>query len=140
MGVAMTSSSVWRRSVLLAALMVFAGLIQADAQEARLDTLQEMYRYLGRCWRRPALPAGSRGMQITIRFSFKRSGEIFGQPVVTFESGDATDELRAIYRAAVTETLQRCSPLPISDGLGGAIAGRPFIWRFDDRRDSLPRT
>ena len=30
------------------------------------------------------------------------------------------------YRIAVMETLQRCTPLPFTEGLGGAVAGRPL--------------
>jgi hypothetical protein len=33
--------------------------------------------------------------------------------------------------------LARCQPLPLTNGLGGAIAGRPFVISIiDDRRDT----
>ena len=38
----------------------------------------------------------------------------------------ATDNDRVAYRIAVMETLQRCTPMPFTEGMGGAVAGRPF--------------
>jgi hypothetical protein len=66
--------------------------------------------------------------------AFNRSGEILGQPRITYESETASDDDRLAYRKAVMETLQRCTPLAFTEGLGGAIAGRPIALRFDDRR------
>lgn len=107
----------------------------ACGQEAKIDTLKEMFAALGRCWQSPALPQGSAGMQITVLVSFRRDGSIFGQPKITFESPEASDADRLAYRVAVMETLQRCTPLPFTEGLAGAMAGRPITMRFDDRRN-----
>ena len=41
-----------------------------------------------------------------------------------------------VYREAVTTALERCTPLPFTDGLGGAVAGRPITVRFIDDRNS----
>jgi len=107
----------------------------ADAQNARqLDTLQDLFKQLSRCWRSPRLPEGDLGMQITVVVSFNRSGEILGQPRITYESETATDDDRFAYRTAVMATLQRCTPLAFTDGFAGAIAGQPVRLRFDDRR------
>jgi hypothetical protein len=41
------------------------------------------------------------------------------------------------YRSAATDMLDCCQPLPLTAGLGGAIAGRPFIISIiDDRKDT----
>jgi hypothetical protein len=37
---------------------------------------------------------------------------------------------RQAYRAAVDETLARCTPLPLSYAFGSVIAGRPINVRF----------
>jgi hypothetical protein len=51
------------------------------------------------------------------------------------ESAGASDDERLAYRLAVAEMLKRCSPLPFTDALGNAVAGRPFTMRFiDDRK------
>ena len=61
-------------------------------------------------------------------------GAILGHPRITHESEPASDNDRFKYRLAVMETLQRCTPLPFTEGLGGAIAGRPFAIRFGIRK------
>ena len=73
-------------------------------------------------------------MQMSVRFSFKRTGEIIGTPRVTYASPDAPREARDTYHNAVTASLERCTPMPFSRGLGGAIAGRPIAIRFVDNR------
>jgi hypothetical protein len=107
---------------------------RAAAQSSQVDTLQEMFAALKRCWRAPPLALGHGGMQITVRVSFRRDGTILGKPRITFESPGASDADRISYRTAVMETLQSCTPLPFSPGLGHAVAGRPFTLKFDDRR------
>jgi CO/xanthine dehydrogenase Mo-binding subunit len=74
------------------------------------------------------------GMQITVQMTFKRNGELFGQPRITFESPGASDDERLAYRIAVAEMLKRCTPLPFTEALGNAVAGRPFTMRFIDSR------
>jgi hypothetical protein len=67
--------------------------------------------------------------------SFRRNGELFGKPKVTFESSGASDDERLAYRIAVAAMLKRCASLPFTDALGNAVAGRPFTMRLvDDRK------
>ena len=73
-------------------------------------------------------------MQMSVRFSFKRSGEIIGTPRVTYTSPDMPSETKDLYHRAITEALERCTPMPFSSGLGGAVAGRPIAIRFVDNR------
>ena len=123
--------------VRLAALMLIVPVhvSTALAQVEALSTLDGMFERLKGCWRGPKLPRGHPGMQITVLFSFKRDGELLGRPRITFETPDSSEADRIAYRTAVMETLQRCSPMPFSGGLGDAVAGRPFRVRFDDRRN-----
>jgi hypothetical protein len=53
---------------------------------------------------------------------------------VTYVSPEAPAETREVYLHAITTALERCIPLPFSDGLGGAVAGRPIAIRFVDNR------
>jgi len=71
-------------------------------------------------------------MDITVIVSFNRSGQILGKPRITFESAGATDNDRLEYRVAVMETLQRCTPMPFTESMAGAAAGRPFWIRFSN--------
>jgi hypothetical protein len=73
-------------------------------------------------------------MQITVMLSFKRTGELLGNPRITFATHEASDEEQLAYRTAVAALLQRCLPLRFTDGLGGALAGRPMTLRFIDNR------
>jgi hypothetical protein len=106
----------------------------AIAQDGGVTTLATMSARLKQCWQPPALPRGNRGMEITVQFTFKRDGSLLGHPRITYETRDATDEERIIYRTAVMQALQRCVPMPFTSGMGNAIAGRPLTIRFDDRR------
>ena len=73
-------------------------------------------------------------MDITVIVSFNREGHILGRPRITYESEQASDNDRLQYRVAVMEALQRCTPLPFTEALGGAVAGRPFAIPFRTRK------
>ena len=118
-----------------AALALAALASDAVAEPARLNTIKDMGTALQACWVPPPIDQSRPGMQITVQMSFKRNGELLGQPRITFESAGASDDERLAYRLAVAEMLKRCSPLPLTDALGNAVAGRPFTMRFiDDRK------
>jgi hypothetical protein len=66
--------------------------------------------------------------------SFNRNGDILGRPRITYQSEQATDNDRLVYRIAVMEALQRCTPLPFTEGMAGAVAGHPFAVQFHNRK------
>jgi hypothetical protein len=105
----------------------------ADAAHA-LDTIRDMFAALRRCWVPPPKNEARHGMEYTIRFAFKRDGEVIAPPRVTYASHDAPSETRNVYRNAVDGALKRCTPLHFSEGMGGAVAGRPIAIRFVDDR------
>jgi hypothetical protein len=99
----------------------------------QLDTIKDVVERLHQCWMPP--PRSQAGpVDITIIVSFNRRGAILGRPRVTYETEGASDNDRLAYRVAAMEALQRCTPLPFSEGLGGAVAGRPFAIRFWTRK------
>jgi len=107
--------------------------MRADAQS--VNTIREVSVRLGTCWRPP--PASRvRAIDITVIVSFNRAGQIMGHPRISYESADATDNDRLQYRIAVMEALQRCSPMPFTEAMAGAIAGRPFAVQFHGRKTS----
>ena len=59
---------------------------------------------------------------------------MIGTPRVTYTSPDAPHEVRDIYHRAINAALTRCTPLPFTAGMGGAVAGRPIDIRFVDNR------
>jgi len=99
-----------------------------------VNTLNDLWAALERCWIPPPIGQSRPGMQITVLMSFKRNGEILGQPRITFESAGATDDDRLAYRTAVADMLKRCSPLPFTEAFGNARAGQPVTIRFIDNR------
>jgi hypothetical protein len=116
-----------------ALLLWLASTAQVSAQPLQLDTLKEIFARLYTCWKPP--PASEANpIDITVIVSFNRRGAILGHPKITYESEHASDNDRLKYRIAVMETLQRCTPLPFTEGLGGAVAGRPLAVSFRTRK------
>ncbi|MGF6308976.1 hypothetical protein ABIB82_002971 [Bradyrhizobium sp. i1.8.4] len=105
----------------------------AQAEPEQLSTIRDVVLAIHRCWRPP--PADKAGpIDITVIVSFNREGAILGHPRISYESQEATDNDRIAYRIAVMETLQRCTPLPFTESLGGAVAGRPFAIPFRNKK------
>ena len=73
-------------------------------------------------------------MQMSVRFSFKRSGEMIATPRVTFATAGVSADTRGTYLKAINDSLGACLPLKFTDGLGGALAGRPIAIRYVDNR------
>jgi hypothetical protein len=93
-----------------------------------------MFAALRECWVPPPKDEARHGMEYTIRFAFKRDGEVIAPPRMTYVSHDAPAEVRTLYRDAIDAALKRCTPLHFSEGMGGAVAGRPIAIRFVDDR------
>jgi len=100
-----------------------------------LDTIGDLFSALRSCWSPPPAESAREGMQMSVRFSFKRSGEIIAAPRVTFATVGAPAEVRYTYFRAIRASLDACMPLKFSGGLGGALAGRPIAIRYVDNRE-----
>jgi hypothetical protein len=110
---------------------------QDAAQGDKLDTINALFDALRNCWVPPPREEIQAGMQMSVRLSFKRNGEIIGMPRVTYTSPGTPGEARERYHRAITEALERCTPMQFTAGLGGAVAGRPIAIRFVDNREKL---
>jgi hypothetical protein len=116
-----------------AALLLIAAVCPARAEDKQVNTIKEVIEHLGTCWKPP--PASrAKAMDITIIVSFNRSGAIMGRPRITYESPEADDNDRLAYRVAVMEALQRCTPMPFTESMAGAVAGHPFAVKFHNSR------
>ena len=128
----------WPFAILISWILASVALANgalAQKPQAPLNTLKAIGLALQVCWVPPPLDQSHPGMQITVMVSFKRNGEVLGQPKITFESVGASDDERLAYRIAVAQMLKRCTPLQFTEALGNAVAGRPFTMRFiDDRK------
>ena len=108
--------------------------LTAQAEPAQqVDTIRDVFAKLRTCWKPPPASSANPEIDITVIVSFNRNGDILGHPRITYESEQATDNDRVQYRIAVMETLQRCTPMPFTEAMAGAIAGRPFAVRFRNR-------
>jgi hypothetical protein len=99
-----------------------------------LDSIREMYAALRACWTPPPKDEARHGMEYTVRFAFKRDGQITAPPRRTYSTHEAADEVRNTYRDAVDAAMKRCTPLHFSKSMAGAVAGRPIAIRFVDER------
>jgi hypothetical protein len=122
------------RRIRYAAAVLLVSSTCAPAQPAQVNTLRDIFARLGTCWKPPAPSRAHPGIDITVIVSFNRTGGILGHPRVTYESEQADDNDRLMYRIAVMETLQRCTPMPFTEAMAGAIAGRPIAVQFHNRK------
>ena len=100
-----------------------------------LDTIGDLFAALRSCWSPPPADVAREGMQMSVLFSFKRSGEIIAAPRVTYSTREVPQQTRDLYRKAITASLDACVPLKFTAGLSGALAGRPIMIRYVDNRD-----
>ena len=84
------------------------------ADDHALDTIRDMFAALRAYWIPPPKEEARHGMQYTIRFAFRRNGEIIAPPRMTYSSQDAPAAVRDLYRDAVDAALKRCAPLHFS--------------------------
>jgi hypothetical protein len=117
-----------------ASLLFFSENFAARAQPAQVDNIKEAFARLRTCWKPPPASRANPDVEITVIVSFRRDGTILGHPKITYESEHANDNDRLEYRIAVIEALQRCTPMPFTEAMGGAVAGRPFAIRFQNRK------
>src|SRR5579871_1603745 len=100
-----------------------------------LDSIGDLFAALRSCWSPPQADAAKEGMQMTVRFSFRRSGDLIGPPRLTFATAGAPAEVRNTYLKAINDSIDACVPLKFTGNLGGALAGRPIAIRYVDNRD-----
>jgi hypothetical protein len=100
-----------------------------------LDNIGDLFAALRSCWTPPQADSAKEGMQMTVRFSFKRSGDLIGPPRMTFATAGVPAEVRETYFKAINDSIGACVPLKFTGNLGGALAGRPIAIRYVDNRD-----
>jgi len=100
-----------------------------------LDTIGDLFAALRSCWTPPPAESAREGMQMSVRFSFKRTGEIIAAPRLTFSTSGVPADTRSLYLKAINASLEACMPLKFTGGLGGSLAGRPIAIRYVDNRD-----
>jgi hypothetical protein len=102
-------------------------LVAGSPPAAPVATLRDLGPALTACFRAPDHSAGS---QVTVRFSLTREGTLLGRPAITFSKLVGNPEDQRAFVAAALGGLAACTPVRLTPGLGGAIAGRPLSVRF----------
>lgn len=112
---------------LLTLVLSASAAAQGGPARPPLNTLQEIGPALTACW---TPPSETQSFGVTVRLSFKRTGEVLGKPAITFSkfSGDVADQRRIV--GSILMALAACAPLSLTESLGAAIAGRIFTLRF----------
>jgi hypothetical protein len=100
-----------------------------------LDTIGDLFAALRSCWSPPPPDDAREGMQMSVRFSFNKSGAMIGPPRLTFATAGVPADTRTTYLKAINTSLDACLPLKFTAGLGGALAGRPIAIRYVDNRE-----
>ncbi|MGU3362763.1 hypothetical protein ACLBWX_20755 [Methylobacterium sp. M6A4_1b] len=112
-------------------LLTVSAVISARAEPA--STLEGLWQLLGSCSQSVGGPSGSAGSEVTVLFSIKRDGNLQGQPRITHSKLVGDEAAQKEFLARVLSSIARCFPLSITDGLGGAVAGRPLRLRVMNR-------
>ncbi|WP_062227089.1 energy transducer TonB [Aureimonas frigidaquae] len=116
--------------ILLAGLCVPAAAGERVCRSPQpVETIAAVFDAIRACWQPPA---GDRDHDATVNFSLRLNGTIIGTPrLVHRDPTDRSPEALAFDRS-ILEAMERAAPLPLSDSLGGAIAGRLFAYRLTD--------
>jgi hypothetical protein len=116
--------------------------VPSDADRAKyqkpdhdLDTIGDLFAELRTCWSPPPSDDARAGMQMSVRFSFNKAGGLIGPPRLTYVTAGVPADTRTTYLNAINSSLNACLPLKFTDGLGGALAGRPIAIRYVDNRE-----
>lgn len=106
--------------------------LDRDHPANRLDELGPL---LSKCLELPPDDEARDGMRVTLKLAFKRNGELLAEPRFTYTTHDASADVKAAYQDAAMNMLKHCAPLPVTEALGRAIAGRPFVIAIKETRN-----
>jgi len=110
---------------------------QAPPRLPLLNTLQDVRLALHICWiaNEPPIEKAWPGMRVAVMLTFTRSGALQGEPRFTYVTREAPAETKALYERAAVAAINACTPLPFTEALGNALAGRPTIKVYIDQRN-----
>lgn len=112
-----------RPSRLAAALAISAALLPDRARAEPANTLMDMRRAIGACLAHTPIASGSR---VTIMFTMKRNGSIFGRPRMSYAHLEGDADARRRFLDDAERAVDSCMPVKVTPALGEAIAGRMF--------------
>jgi hypothetical protein len=110
--------------LLAAGVMILAG---APATAAPANSLRELMINLDRCLKKSAF---ARPGEITLYFSLRQDGSLFGRPRVTYLRAPGDPAGQSLFLESVASAFGGCFPAEITAKLGMAVAGRPLSIRI----------
>ena len=113
--------------------LFFAIALVSGARSEPVSSLAGMWRTIRDCTNRAAGPPEAVGSEFTVLFTMKRDGSLQGQPRITYSHLLGDQATQQAFFSSVLAALARCFPMPLTEGLGGAIAGRPLRLRIVHR-------
>jgi hypothetical protein len=111
-----------------AAVVLDAGWHGTAAQNT-IAHARDVRTALRACW---VPPGDGAPPEISVRFSFNRDGHVVGQPLITYENPQPSEEGRAAMRDALAQALARCLPLPLSDEFRTVTSVHPITVRLGE--------
>ncbi|MGH6859804.1 MAG: hypothetical protein ACRECY_06080 [Phyllobacterium sp.] len=99
---------------------------RTPAHAEALQTMNDVGRAIEACW---TVPEGVQG-SVTLSFSFKRDGTLFGRPRTTAIGVKGDQKTRDQFIASAVQALETCTPLTLSPALAQGIAGQVFTMPF----------
>jgi hypothetical protein len=113
------------RCALVGAVLV---ALAAPAQAGEpANSIKAMFDQLKTCIGSLPLPVGT---DVTLQFSLNRRGGLIGKPRLSHAHWEGDDAAQKSAAIAISAAFDRCVPVTITDGLGGAIAGRQLLFRI----------
>ncbi len=109
------------------ATLALISLAPAPARASPANTLMEMWSHFRFCLRSAHI---DKGVDLTLRFSFKRNGTLNGKPMISYFNMPDDEGMERRNAEAIALAIDHCVPVQISEALGNAIAGRPMWIRF----------
>jgi len=107
-----------------ASLLTLRGAAQNPVANAR-----DVRAALRACW---IAPGDGAPQQVSVRIAFNRDGQIVGQPLITYQNPQPSEEGRTAGRDALAQALTRCVPLSLSDEFRTVISVHPITVRFGE--------
>lgn len=114
----------------IAALVLAMMLAGPPAQAESANTLHALWEALNTCARRAPVAPEAAGSEITVLFTLKRDGSLQGRPLITHTRLVGGADQERVFVATTLSAIAGCFPIAITDGLGGAVAGRPIRFRI----------
>ena len=99
--------------------------------------MDEVAATLQACWKPPS---GSEDSFVTMKFSFRRDGSLFGRPLPAIISVVGDEKARQQFIDAAIRAIEKCTPLDFAPALAEGIGGHVFMMRFAAQRKSACRT